>query len=236
MTHSNNTEHDVVVELLPWYVKNTLNPIEQMRVAQHLSSCSECQQELDIYRKIDNVNLGSSNTPTWKPSPVQFANILQGIDALETKAATAATATTKVAKTPGVFAKLSAWLKALPSPVFWVMSLETMAIAALVMMVVGRLPQQLPGGQLFETLSNERPSVTANLPRLHIVFAEDITEREIRTLLQTQQGQLVEGPSMLGVYTVQLAAGGVQEQQAIINLRANAKVKLVEGIAKVDQP
>lgn len=227
MTHSNNAEHDVVIELLPWYVNGTLNSVEQARVAQHLPSCSECRQELVHYRQLDSLRSVSNHAQTWQPSPARFASILQGIDALESTTG----ATASPAKMPGRFAKLSAWLKTTPRPVFWFMSLETIALAALVLLVVGRPPQQ-PGEQLFQTLSNDRPPVSATLPRLYIVFAEDITEREIRALLQAQQGQLVQGPSMLGVYTVQLASGGDRErQQAIINLRTHPKVKLVEAIS-----
>ncbi|WP_394751823.1 anti-sigma factor family protein [Crenothrix sp.] len=233
MKPSNNKEHDAVIELLSWYAKGLLNPAEQERVSQHLSTCTDCQQELVLYRQLASATLNSSK-PAWKPSAAQFSTIMQNIDALEANTAAAApTKTTKATKTPGLFAKFSTWLKTIPRPVFWIMSMETLAIAALVMLVVARLPAQLSGGQLFETLSNEHQPVSAMLPRLHIVFNENITEHEIRMLLQAQQLQLVEGPSMLGVYTLQLATGGTQEQQqAITNLRTHAKVKLVEGITK----
>lgn len=235
MKPSNNKEHDAVIELLSWYVKGSLNDIDKERVSQHLLSCADCQQELVLYQQLANADLNRGK-PAWKPSAAQFSTIMQNIDALEANTAAAApTKTTKATKTPGLFAKLSAWLKTIPSLIFWIMSMETLAIAALVMLVVGRLPVQLPSGQLFETLSNEHQPVSATLPRLHIVFDENITEHEIRTLLQAQQLQLVEGPSMLGVYTLQLAAGGTQEQQqAIANLRTHAKVKLVEGITNAE--
>ena len=227
MNHLNNAEHAVVVELLPWYVKGTLNPEDHVRVNQHLSNCPECQQEIVLYRQLNSADLTISRTPTWKPTPAQFSNILQSIDALESKIGTTAVQS----NTPGRNPKLSALFKATPSPVFWFMSLETIALAALVLLVVARLPQQQPGEQLFKTLSNEHPAVSETLPRLSIVFAENITEREIRALLQAQHAQLVQGPSMLGVYTVELASDRANElQQAIANLRTNPKVKLVEGI------
>ena len=235
MTHSNNPEHDSIVELLPWYVKGTLNPVEHSRVDKHLASCPECQQESMLYRQLDSEGLTSDRTPSWQPTPAHFSSILQSIDALESKADSAVSR----AKTPkhGLkqLSKLSAWLKATPNPIFWFMSLETVALTALVLLTVARFPQQ-PGEQAYQTLSNERPSYSANLPRLSIVFAEDITEREIRTLMQAQHGQLVQGPSMLGVYTIELALEVANEsQQAIDNLRANPKVKLVESIASTNQ-
>ncbi|WP_411726856.1 zf-HC2 domain-containing protein [Methyloglobulus sp.] len=231
MNKPNNAGHDFVVELLPWYAKGTLNPAEQARVAQHLPSCSECRRQLAQCRQLDDVFKGNSDVLAWRPSPTQFSRILQDIDVLESTTHTRASPV----RMPGLFANLSAWLKATPSPAYWFMALETVVLVALVLLVVAQPPQQ-PEAQLFQTLSNERPPATATLPRLSIVFAEDITEREIRALLQTQHGQLVQGPSILGVYTVQLTAGGAHElQQTITALRGNSKVKLVEAIAGADR-
>lgn len=231
MDKPNNAGHDFVVELLPWYANGTLNPVEQAQVDQHLPSCSECRQQLTQYRQLDNARIVSSDAQAWRPSPAQFSRILQDIDDLESAAGKAVSPV----RMPGLFGNLSAWLKATPSPVYWFMTLETVTLAALVLLVVAQPPQQ-PGAQLFQTLSNERPLVTATLPRLSIVFAEDITEREIRALLQKQHGQLVQGPSMLGVYTVQLTTGRAHElRQTMTALRGNPKVKLVEAIAGADR-
>ncbi len=231
MTHSNNLEpnnpdHDVVIELLPWYVNGTLNSAEQARVDRHLGSCAECRQELLLYRQLDRQRSAGRHAADWQPSPAGFANILKGIDALESGNDTRLSSE----KTPGRLATFSTWLKETPRPVFWFMSLETLALTALVLLVIVRLPPP-PEEHLFQTLSNERPPVNASLPRLSIVFAEDITEREIRGLLQSQHGQLVQGPSMLGVYTLQLAAASEHKlQQAMNQLRSHPKVKLVEAV------
>ena len=233
MTNANNTGHDAVVELLPWYVNGTLSRAEQASVEQHLPSCSECQQLLAEYEQLDDIRSIESDLPTWQPSGTQFASILQNIDTLESTTH----ATAKPAKKTGLFSQLSAWLRTIPRPAYWFMGLETVAIAALVLLMVAPLPQRQPEAQLYQTLSNERPAVTTNLPRLSVVFAEDITEKEIRTLLQREHGQLVQGPSLLGIYSVQLAAGGEQElQQTISNLRNHPKIKLVEAVSGVVQP
>lgn len=233
MTSKNSREHDAFVELLPWYVTETLDAEEHAQVAEHILHCTTCQQEIAFYRQINDVE---AKAPVWQPSATQFSNIMQNIDALEQNttapSAVKATHTPKASKkAPSLWSRFSAWLNTIPGPAMWFMSLETLALAALVMLVVGHLPQQLPGGQLFETLSNDSPAASTNLPRLHIVFAEDMTEREMRTLLQAQQAQLVDGPSLLGVYTVQLAtAADNAQQKAIDSLRTTPKIKLVEGI------
>jgi hypothetical protein len=233
MAHKPISEHDVVVELLPWYVKNTLSPAERIDVDQHLSACQDCQLEIMLYQQLEKVTAVKAPKPGWQPNPAQFSQIMQGIDEFEKQTAT----TVKANKAPsGLVSKLSAWFEATPTPVFWFMSLETVALTVLILILGRQLPAQL-GGNSFETLSNGEPAASASLPRLHLVFSEDITERELRALLQAQQGQLVQGPSLLGVYTVQLAKGGANEvQQAIANLRANPKVKLVESLDNRDRP
>jgi len=227
MSNSNNADHDLVAELLPWYANNTLNPDEQELVAGHLVHCPECRQELAQYRQLDSgAYVVNSAAPVWQPSSAQFSSILQAIDAQENSVDTAAVPL----KMPGFFSKLSAGLKVTPRPVYWFMALETAALATLVLLVVARLPQQ-PEQPMFQTLSSVHTPSATTLPRMSIVFAEDITEKEIRALLQAQHGQLVQGPSMLGVYTLQLETGGEPElQQAIIKLRADPKVKLVEAV------
>jgi hypothetical protein len=79
----------------------------------------------------------------------------------------------------------------------------------------------------FQTLSNERPPATSTLPQIAIAFAEDTSEKEIRTLLLGINGQLVQGPSMLGVYHVQLA----DIERSLASLRAHPKVRWVEPAA-----
>jgi len=229
MTQVNKPDHDVVIELLPWYVNGTLNSAEQARVDRHLGACSECRQALLFYRQLDRQRSTSRPASDWQPSAAGFANILKDIDALESAGDINGIKASRLTM-PGRLAKLSTWFKQTPRPVFWFMTLETLTLAALMLVVIGRLPVP-PEPQLFQTLSNKRPPINAGLPRLSIVFSEDITEREIRGLLQAQHGQLVQGPSMLGVYTLQLAAGGERElQQAMTQLRSHPKVKLVEAV------
>jgi anti-sigma factor RsiW len=231
MTYVKNAEHDAVIELLPWYVTGTLNPTELKLVNQHLPDCLECQQEIALYRQIDKANSANNQAQSWQPSPAQFSSLLQSIDELEKKNEATKTQAQPHKRTP----IWSTWLKSTPKPIFWFMSLETVALAALVLLVVGRLPQHPE--QLYKTLSNEQPAISENLAHLHIVFTEDITEREIRSLLEAEHAQIVQGPSILGVYTLQLSADGTKNLQQTINgIRASPKIKLVEKINGSNKP
>lgn len=225
MTQLSTPEHDEIAELLPWYVTDTLKSLEKTRVSQHLETCPLCRQELQLYRQLETAKQVSLPSQSWQPSSVQFAAILQGIDELEQAQAQIVPKQENQNQ-----AKRSHWFKAIPNPVIWCMALETAALAALVLVFVNQsLPQFAPPG--FETLSNASPSVNSDLPRLHVVFSDDITEQEIRTLLLKSGAQLTGGPSALGVYTLQLAVSDkTTVQQTVSELRAAPKIKLVEEI------
>ena len=45
-----NTEHQNIVELLPWYVNRTLSSDEHELVENHISLCPSCQKEVEFIR------------------------------------------------------------------------------------------------------------------------------------------------------------------------------------------
>ena len=68
---------------------------------------------------------------------------------------------------------------------------------------------------------------------LQVVFADDITEREIRTLLSSIGATIVAGPTPMAVYTVALVANyrevPAQTQERLALLRAHPRVRLAEA-------
>ena len=226
MSHSNAAEHDGIVELLPWYVTGTLKPDEQARIEQHLAGCAHCRQEIQFYRQLEAAKPESSTTQAWQPSAAHFSSIMDNIDESE-KSTQREQVKSKASQRE---AKWKSWFKTTPNPLFWLVSLETVALAALVVLVVGQplLPSKTP---VFETLSNASSAAKSNLPRLHVVFADDTTVKEIGELLQKQQAQLVSGPSAMGVYTLELPVADHHAVQKTLGaLRNDPKVKLVEEL------
>lgn len=216
---------DTITELLPWYANGTLSPSERAQVDAHLPDCPACRQQLAALQTLAGSSAFAGENQAWRPSSAQFAQIMGAIDALESPQAS----TAKPRKTANPFAQCLDWLKATPNPVAWLMAVEGVAIAALVLMVTVQ-PSQQTGPTLFQTFSDGTPTA-AGLPRLSIVFAEDITEQEIRALLLAQHGQIVQGPSPLGVYTLQVDEDNEEAlQQTVAQLRAHPKVKLVEAL------
>ncbi|MFL5264555.1 MAG: hypothetical protein ACJ79L_19320, partial [Anaeromyxobacteraceae bacterium] len=74
----------------------------------------------------------------------------------------------------------------------------------------------------YETLSRPAPAPSARGDHalLHLVFAEEATERELRDLLRGVGGVVVGGPSARAVYTVELpVSSGERERVEAIAAR-----------------
>jgi anti-sigma-K factor RskA len=68
-------EHDDILELLPLYVLDGLEPGEHDRVAAHLAGCPSCQAEAG--RLTSLVTLLAASVPPHTPSPTLRARVLQ---------------------------------------------------------------------------------------------------------------------------------------------------------------
>lgn len=228
--------HDWVAELLPWYSNGTLGPVEQAFVDKHLAICPECCLKLEEYQQLSAAIAASPAAMDWQPSPGHFAQVLSAIDA-EEKAIAAKTA--PLPKQPTFAGQCLDWLKIQSKPLVWALALETLMLATLALFaVMPGVGRQAPEGAVYQTLSNARPVAVNGQPRVRIVFAEEATEHDIRMLLTSVQGHLVDGPSTLGVYTLELALPGKGNtlDLAVAQLRKHPKVRLAEPVAVTSQP
>lgn len=98
---------------------------------------------------------------------------------------------------------IAGWLARFASaarPVHWALAAQAVAIAGLTAtLVVTQLAEPR-----FETLSTPAPTASATAGHLRLVFAETIAEKDIRQLLWSIGGTLVQGPDNAGVYTIVL--------------------------------
>lgn len=225
MTTQRNTEnqdHATVWELLPWYVNEGLSPKEVNEVEAHLMGCPACQSELARCRDL-SLSVKSNQQDTWTPSPQHFSQVLANVNAFEDRR-------TKSQSPRGWFVKWFPWLSDTPRPARFTLALQG---ALVVTLATTLLVRSLVPGEMYQTLSTpaEHPAVKGQ--QLRLVFAEDITEKELRALLLSTHGRLVAGPSPLGVYTIEMEpanAGTQPDQQAIAQLRAHPKVRLAEMV------
>jgi len=111
-----------------------------------------------------------------------------------------------------------------------------MVIVLLAAVIILNLAPSIAPPLAYRTLSRvEQNAVTGLDPdsvHISVVFADDITERELRALLSTVQGMIVAGPSPMGVYTVAVPASGderaARTRATLETLRAHTKVRLAE--------
>jgi hypothetical protein len=106
------------------------------------------------------------------------------------------------------------------------------ALVVLLLAVIGWQTVLSPGPP-YRTLTAGSDQARWGQAQIRVVFAEDITEREIRGLLGGVQGKIVDGPSAIGAYTVEvpLPASAADRIAPVLDvLRADSKVRLAEPI------
>jgi anti-sigma factor RsiW len=215
MTDRNrDDQHQLVFEALPFYANGTLNAQESGRVETHLEDCASCRTELARCREVSGaVKAG----PEWSPSGADWAAMEARMDRADGRVQGASAA-------PGLWEAVRSWFAVAPAPMRWAF----LAQAALVIALAGGLLFRPGGAKVYETLSSPEKVAPAGRARLHVVFAEDATERELRAALQDMNAAIVGGPSPTGVYTVELpfaASDRGQLDQAIDRAKANPKIR-----------
>jgi hypothetical protein len=229
MAHQNKQfdrdPHQAVWELLPWYVNDTLEGPERSRVAHHISECQRCEEEVGRCRTIAGV-IRNREAPEWTPSPERLGRMMARID-----------------RQSGVSQRESRWIdirewiekirlsfEATPSSLRWALAGQT----ALIVLLAAAIVLQLSAAPslIYQTLSD--PGAGPDPRRMHIqvVFADDMTEREIRRLLTSVGAAIVAGPSPTAAYTLAIAGdapdGAARIQKTLEVLRAHPEVRLAE--------
>jgi hypothetical protein len=221
----NNRVHQEACELLPWYVNGRLEGRERETVETHLSICPACQAELRHCHDLAAAVHEAGET-AWSPSPGHFSRLMARIDAAEAHAA----------QNGGWRERLRAQcarhleaLQTAPNLVRWALAAQ----GAMILLLVGVLVWQAPfsPAPLYRTLADDSDQVRENQAHLQMVFADDMTEQELRALLTSIGGTIVKGPSALGIYTVEIpvSAGSPDLLDPILDaVRAHRQVRLAE--------
>jgi Putative zinc-finger len=217
-----NNNHREVWELLPWYANGTLGLEEANKVEYHLAHCTACQSELTRC-EAEYGAVSTRRDDLWTPSREHFAKVLANVEAFEAR---------HEAKS-GWFDALASyfpWLKSTPQPARWALAFQGALVVALASVLLLRA---LAPVETYQTLSKPGEERLAHGPQLRLVFHPDVTERELRTLLADLHASIVQGPSSVGAYTVELAseASDAKLKQTLAKLRADPSVRLAEPVA-----
>lgn len=222
-----NEEHEAVAEMLPWFINGSLTGKEAARVETHLQRCQDCREHLDFLRAVSRENV--EQAPAWQASPAHFAGILAEVEQLEAKSETELPLKKKEGLS--LLAKLKRGFRQTPTAVRWTLATESFALAALVMVLVVpqlRIENTVPGE--YRTLSDADPiSKLESSARFRILFDHDgMTTSDLVALLKQVHGQIVEGPTQLGFFTVAVVKNDEDATKAV--LQKHPKIRLVQKI------
>ena len=196
--------HTEAFELLPWLLNDTLSPRERAAVEKHIDRCPVCRQELDEQRSVRDLVRESSLVPI--PTSRSFNRLLGRIDASETDV------------NRSRFSRLR-------RPFLIAATLAAVSMSVLLMIAVF----DKPGSQdEFVTLTDSSAH-SGYGPTLHVVFASNITEADMRAVLLAAGGEIVSGPTSEGIYTIGIAESSDRSSDfdnMLTQLRTNPRVRL----------
>jgi anti-sigma factor RsiW len=197
--------------LLPWYANGTLGETERQQVAAHLENCAACRTEFEEIKglKADLTELYAAQTG---PSP-KTARAVLGAVAQDTAARR-----TNMATHGSWIDGVDQWFRSLFLP-RWV---PTLAATILIAQVGLLLWTTMPATQPEQVTTRMLDMQTA---RIRVAFQEAATEGQIRLLLQTVHGRIVDGPNPNGLYIIEvLAADAETSREKLERMRARIDV------------
>ena len=188
------TDHQTAWESLPWYVNGTLEGSELARVERHVESCVTCRGELRYLRGLAGLLHTADELPL---TPAQgLSAVMARIDTMESGEAP------RVVR-PSVTQRIRTWIQPLyqASPGIRYALVAQAAMILLLVGVLGWSTAQAPDATHY-TLSDVSAPPVGPRANLRLVFAPETPEIRIREILRTVRGEIISGPTSLGVYTV----------------------------------
>lgn len=236
MNNGNRRErlHQRMWDLLPWYANGTLLDGERRTVEAHLAECPRCREEIVACQRLGEAIRQTEETAP-AAHPARLARLMERIDD-EERNGEHGWRRAVLAPWQG----LAGLLRATPPLARGALVAQLVLLVALAGLLVRQspLPDEAtpasavtaPPAPAYETLSESAPAPATpeTTARLRLVFAEGTTEQEARNLLLGIRGQIVAGPSALGVYTVEVPAGPDPLEKVLAHLRAQPRVSLAE--------
>jgi anti-sigma factor RsiW len=223
---SDGGHHQKVWEILPWYVNGTLEDHEHEFVARHILRCQTCAVEVVRCQSIATA-VRSGEEAARTPSPEHLARLMERID----RGSMSAAPERWRIRVREWIEKIQLAFQETPSLFRWALASETAAIILLAAAII--LQASVAPSLLYRTLSDTGSGVEPDRVHLQVIFANDITEREIRTLLSSIGATIVAGPTPMAVYTVALTADDreapARTRETLAVLRAHPKVRLAEA-------
>jgi hypothetical protein len=213
-----SAEHHEVSALIPWYVNDTLNEREAVRVDAHLAGCAVCREDLAVQRRICEA---IDAQPSVDYMPVASLKRLQA--RLDAQPAELAASHAAPAELRSAAAPWRGWMAA---------SVAGLAVAVALFAANHwiQMEQQQPN---YRTVTNSVARPQGEVIRA--VFAPTVTLVELQTILDEAQLRIVSGPTEAGVYS--LASNSTLTVRASLALlRQHSTVRFAEGTLPEPEP
>jgi len=203
-------DHAHIQALMPWVLNGQADATQQAEVAQHLSHCPACREEMARQRQLQAaLQLPAPSAPDAERG---LDRLMQRIELASAAPAPAPAAASRPARTSRLSLALAACV-----------ALQAVAIA-----VLAPRAWHAPNDE-YRLLSQAVPLVKA---QLRVLPAPQLSLAEWQALLQSEQLQVVAGPNALGAYALGTTTPKVDMPALLARLRSRADLRLVEPLAE----
>jgi hypothetical protein len=207
----NDSIHEQVQKLLPWFVVDTLAGEDLELVNQHLNVCAECQADFAWQCKLQATPpVGAVDLDADRA----FAKLRRRLDETPDGAGRRA-----AAPSAGFFGLGNRpWMQ-------WALAAQLLVITGLAVLLAtpyGNVAAYRALGANQDTRGN-----------MVVVFRPETPERELRRILQDAGARIVDGPTVTDAYL--LSVPGEKLTGTLHDLRANAAVIVAESLRSTDR-
>jgi len=204
---SQELSHKQAFELLPWLVNDTLHGTERERLERHVRDCLICRTDLRSQRAL--ASLVQSQATLDRSVDRGFDALLVRIDAGAERATRPPLWWTALLDRPALLAGVTATATAA-------------VLVAIAVWLGGTRPDVDETGS-FVTVTE--PAANAGV-LVDMILAPDVSEMQMRALLQELDLTIVAGPSELGRYTLRVTDAAPLGRDALIaRLRDDPRVR-----------
>lgn len=206
MTRDTNCKtHEQVLELLPWYVNETLAESEQATVQRHLTQCLVCRRELDAQRNLREMFKDSETVPLAPQ---------QGLSTL-------------LAKIDSQASPVSGFMERVrPLAEHWPIAAAVTGIALGALVVISLSGKDERHQPLFRTLIENAVIVEDDAPLLQVIFRDGVERAEVQSIVSGLGGRVIAGPSDTAAYTIEVSAS--EMDRSLEEFRSDSRVRFAE--------
>jgi hypothetical protein len=198
-------------DLLPWYAAGALEPEERAAVEAALEQSENLRDELAQMQVLQEAVTDTAGEPQWNPALITDA--LARIDAYEAEKAA-----------PGLAGKLGTWLRE-NFLTGWegVPTLAKVAVGAqlALLLAIGGAWLGQPSSPTDSGAWGGTVGLDPHAVHIKLGFQQGVDEETLRETILGIDGQIVRGPSALGLYTVQIEGLAQEDEEAVAKLLAD---------------